>query len=316
MTCSVLIVYDRPKDFAPMLAAAFPTVSFDYATRPQEIQPTLERCRPEVVFSIKHTDFPGNTHRPIVSFASVRWVQVGGSGYEHLLPWDSARLTVTNGAGVLSRYLAETVTGAMLALNGGLFAYFDRQRQKIWQPNPFRPLCEQTLLVVGLGSIGGQVAANAKALGMHVMGIRRRPEPHPAADEVFGPDRLEEVVGRADVVSLHVRLTDQTRHLFDRRVLAAMQPEALLINTSRGPVVDQTALAEALGSGHLKGAYLDVFDREPLPADSPLWHLPNVILTPHAADCVTDWPRKFADFFGANLRRWIDGRPLLNLVVP
>ena len=106
----------------------------------------------------------------------------------------------------------------------------------------------------------------------------------------------------------------QPRHVIGRRALAAMKPGALLINTARGPIVDESALSEALRSGHLGGAYLDVFEEEPLPPDSPLWRLENVILTPHASDNVTNWPRRFAEFFADNLERRRSGAPLLNLV--
>jgi phosphoglycerate dehydrogenase-like enzyme len=311
---SVLVLHDRPDDFRDLLRARFPDLAIAYATTPEEVAPALEEARPEVVFSIKQPDFPGSTHRPAVDFASVRWFQVGGSGFEHIVPWDGGRLTVTNCAGVLSRFLAETVTGAMLMLNGGFPRYLRQQAEALWAPHPFRPISDQTLLVVGLGEIGGQVAANAKALGMRVLGIRRRQEPHPAVDELLPPDALFDALARADVVSLHLRLGEETRGLFGRRAFAAMRPGALFINTARGPIVEEAALVEALRSGHLGGAYLDVFETEPLPPESPLWGFETAVLTPHASDNVTDWPRIFAAFFADNLDRWRAGEPLRNRV--
>ena len=312
----VLIAHDAPDDFRDLLTARLPDVEFVYATTAQGVIDALTRHDPEVVFSIKHPGFPGPAHTPIPAHPSVRWIQIGGSGFDHLLPWDAARVTVTNGAGVLAPYLAESVTGAMLALGCGFLSYVGQQRARQWNPVAFTPLRDRTLLVVGFGRIGECVACNAKALGMRVLAIRGTPAPHPAADEMHGPDALPALLPEADFVSLHVRLNAATRGLLSRERLAAIKPGAYLINTSRGPVVDEAALIDALRSGHLGGAYLDVFETEPLPADSPLWAMPNVLITPHASDNIHGWPRRFAELFANNLARWRAGEPLLNPVTP
>lgn len=316
MQVPVLIIHNRPDDFRTALEDSFPDLRFVYATCPDEVRPALEANDPEIVFSIKQSIFPAESHRPALDWPSVRWVQVGGSGYEHFIPWDVSRLTVTNCVGVLAPFLAETVIGALLALNTGLLRYAGQQRNRVWRPIPFRPLAGQTLLVVGLGSIGGLVARNAKALGMHVIGIRRSGGENPWADEILPPESLTEVIGRADAVSIHVRVTPETVDLVNRDLLAAVKPGALLLNTSRGAVVDEAALAEALTEGRLGGAYLDVFKEEPLPGDSPLWDLPNLLISPHASDNVFDWSARFAGFFSRNLKRYLAGEPLLNVVQP
>ena len=312
----VLIAHNSPDDFRDLLAARFPDLEFVYATTADEILDSLARHDPEAAFSIKHPGFPSTAHTPIPAHPSVRWIQIGGSGFDHLLPWDTRRITVTNGAGVLAPYLAEGVTGAMLALGCGFLNYVEQRRARRWKPVAFTPLRDRTLLVVGLGRIGECVARNAKALGMRVLGIRGTPAPHPAADEVHGPDALHTLLPRTDFVSLHVRLNPTTRGLLSREALAAMKPGAYLVNTSRGPVVDETALIDALRSGHLAGAYLDVFETEPLPPESPLWVMPNVLVTPHASDNVHGWPRRFAELFADNLDRWRAGGPLVNVVTP
>ena len=138
-------------------------------------------------------------------------------------------------------------------LSRGFLNYIEQQRTRCWKPVPFTPLRERTLLVVGFGRIGECVARNAKALGLRVLAIRGTPAPHPAADEMHGPDALDALLPAADFVSLHVRLNAATRGLLSRERLAAMKPGAFLVNTSRGPVVDETALIEALRSGHLGG---------------------------------------------------------------
>ena len=312
----VLVAHDKPDDFRDLLARRFPDVEFVYATTAPGIMEALATRGPEVVFSIKHPGFPGAAHVPIPAHPSVRWIQVGGSGFDHLAPWDAGRVTVTNGAGVLAPFLAETVTGAMLALGCGILGYVEQQRARIWKPVPFTPLRDRTLLVIGFGAIGECVSRNAKALGMRVLAIRATPVPHPAADEMHGPHALEALLPAADFVSLHVRLNPETRGLLSREAIAVMKPGAYLVNTSRGPVVDETALVDALRSGHLGGAYLDVFDTEPLPIESPLWTMPNVLITPHASDNVHGWPRRFAALFADNIGRWRAGERLLNPVTP
>ena len=312
---TVLIVYDRPDAFRQYLEERFPDLNFCYVNDPDRVEEGLNQHRPEVVFSIKHIGMPKEVHRPLVNYPGVKWVQVGGSGYDHLPPWDPSRTTVTNSAGVLARFLAETVTGAMIALAGRFPTYWEQQRNRVWQTNPFRPLVGQTLLVVGVGRIGEWVARNAKALGMHVIGIRASSAPAPV-DELYTPDRLPYVIGRADFVSLHLRLNSNTENLIDRSMLHTMKAGAYLLNTSRGQLVDEEALIDLLRSGHLAGAYLDVFQTEPLPYAHPFWEMPNVMLTPHSSDSVENWDRRFAEFFAENLDRYLAGKPLRNVVMP
>ncbi len=313
---AVLVIHDHPEDVDEFLRERFPGQRFEYATNAEAVRPALAAHDPEVVLSLGYSGFPGRSHRPAVEHPSVRWVHVGGSGYEHLAPWDTARVQVTNSVGVLSPFLAETVIGAMLALNGHLLTYHAQQQRREWRPIAFRPIAGQTLAVVGLGHIGACVARNARALGMRVIGLRRTPSASDAADEVLPLAQLHDALARADVVSLHLRLSDATRHLVDAAAFAAMRPGALFINTSRGAVVDETALVDALRSGHLGGACLDVFEQEPLPAESPLWAMPNVLVTPHASDNVHDFPVRFAALFADNYERYLAGEALLNRVRP
>ncbi|MFK7800008.1 MAG: D-2-hydroxyacid dehydrogenase [Anaerolineae bacterium] len=310
----VLIAHTEPEDFRDLLLSRFPDDELFFTDKPGELVEDLARHQPEAVFTIKQKSFPSHFHPPIMSCKSVRWVQVGGSGYEHIGRWDTGKIQVTNCGGVLARFLAETVTGAMITLNNNTFTFRDQQRAKVWQTAQFRPLVGQTLLIVGLGHIGQWVAHNAKALGMHVIGVRRSNTPHLAVDELITPDKLKDVIGRADVVSLHLRLNDETHHLINADMLSAMKQGSMLINTSRGGVIDQQALIDALNSGHIGTAYLDVFDPEPLPADSPLWKMNNVLITPHTSDHVKDWPLIFGNFFAENLERFKTGQPLKNVV--
>ena len=312
----VLVVYDQPQQFRDALETRFPTASFHFATTGAEVKPALAAADPNVILSIKHPAFPGHEHRPVIDHASVRWVHVGGSGYEQFVPWEAKRITLTNSAGVLSRFLAETITGAILLLNSNFLGYLSSQRRAEWRPLGFTPLENQTLLIVGVGAIGGALADNVKALGMRVLGIRSSDQPHRSVDRMHKPHELLEVIGEADYVSLHARLTEETTHLIDEPALAAMKKGARLVNTARGAVVDEQALIHSLNAEHLGGAYLDVFETEPLAASSPLWQMENVFITPHASDAVTDWAERFADFFADNLERWCQGEPLLNVIAP
>lgn len=310
----VLVVWDRPQDFRDLLARRFPDIDFRYAASVEEVRAALRRAAPEVVFSIKHERFPAESHRLAAGCPGVKWVQVGGSGYDHLAPVDLSGVTITNAAGVLAPYLAETVVGMMLAWNGNLFRYSEQQRSGTWRAIPFTPLRGRTLLVIGLGAVGDCVAAGAGALGMRVLGANRSPRPDARVDAVYGLEDVDRPLSEADFVSVHLRLNDDTRHFIGRQRLRAMKHGAFFINTSRGAVVDTDALMESLRSGRVAGAYLDVFEQEPLPPDHPLWRMPNVSLTPHAADQVADWPARFAQFFADNLGRWIQNRPLVNEV--
>jgi len=173
----------------------------------------------------------------------------------------------------------------------------------------------KTLAVIGVGHIGGGAAEQAKQLGMRVIGIRRTPRPHPAVDEMFGPRALHKVLARADIVLLNTALTSHTRFLMGRREFALMKPGAGFINMSRGGLVDPQALEEALRTGHLGGAMIDVSYPEPLPADASLWDAPNLIITPHVlSDDIEHYIPRTLDIFFDNIRRYIAGKPLRNVV--
>ncbi|MEM7407770.1 MAG: D-2-hydroxyacid dehydrogenase [Pseudomonadota bacterium] len=313
---SVLILHEDAAEARVALGHLQDTETLIFVDRPEAIESALWQHDPEAVFTLKAPGMPGAAMRPVMEHSSVRLVYVGGSGYDHLLPLDNGAVTLTNAAGVLAAHLAETVTGAMLALNGHFLHYAAQAHRRVWQPRAFRPIAGQTLLVVGLGHIGACVARNAAALGMRVIATRRTPSPHPAVDAVYGGDALEELLPEADVVSVHLRLTPETRHLFNDGRFALMRDGSLFLNTARGGVVDEPALARALSGGRVRGAYLDVFETEPLPNDSPLWSMANVLLTPHTADNVHGWRSQLLAHFADTLHRWRQGQDLPNRVTP
>jgi phosphoglycerate dehydrogenase-like enzyme len=231
-------------------------------------------------------------------------------------------VVMTNSRGNSSTTIAEHVIAVSLALLRDLPLAWRRQAERVWAQNEFdagariRTLRGARVLIVGLGSIGAAAARLAAAFGADVAGIRRHPArgPVPGTAEVFGPDALLDQLPRADVVVLCAPQTADTWHIVGARELDVMKAGAVLVNVSRGKLVDEAALLRALESGRLRGAALDVFEHEPLRADSPLWGRPDVLITPHVSGFHEGYWPEATRLFAENLRRFTAGEPLLNLV--
>ncbi len=222
-----------------------------------------------------------------------------------------ARLTTSSGASAPP--IAGTVMMYLLALSRGLPRMLRAQAAHEWAPEPFRDLDGQRIVVIGYGPIGQEVVRLATAFRMDPVVVRRAArgdEPCP----VRTIDELSAAVGDADAVVVALPLADETRGLIDAEIIAAMAPTAVFVNVGRGELVDQAALSEALASGRLAGAGLDVFDPEPLPADDPLWDLSNVIITPHNSGSSDGTTQRVAEIFLDNLGRFVRGEPLRNEV--
>lgn len=276
-------------------------------------------------------------HRPsdLQRASDLRWQQALSAGVEHLLqPGDwPPTVTLTNGKGVYATAIGQYVIGAVLRVAEQVDARLALQRDHHWPEEENRYTGRQvrgtTIVIVGYGGIGREIARLAAAFGMRVLAVTARPERR--SDEAFrvtgtgdpdgeiperivGLDRLAETVAEADFVAVTVPLTPGSRGLVDRSVLAALHPDAWIINTGRGPVIEQGALLEALTERRIGGAVLDVFDEEPLPADHPLWTAPNAILTPHVSGSETGTALR--DLVAENLARFSSGRSLVNVVDP
>lgn len=227
-------------------------------------------------------------------------------------------IVVSNSRQIQSTPIAEHVFAMLLALTRRLPLAFARQQQATWAQNEFGAaqlpdvLRGQCLGIVGLGSIGAAVARLGVAFGMDVVGVRRDASlgGPPGVRQVWGSDDLDALVEVADVVVLAAPLTAGTAAMFDRARIARMRPGARLVNVARGPLVDSTALAEALVAGRLGGAALDVVHEEPLPSSHPLWAAPNLVLTPHTSGFRPNHWLDVADLFIDNLRRWEAGAPV------
>jgi phosphoglycerate dehydrogenase-like enzyme len=223
---------------------------------------------------------------------------------------------VTSASGVHDEALSDYVIGAVLLWNLDFPRFFREQQERSWRPGELVPAAGQTLAILGLGSVGALAASKAKKLGMKVIGLKARPEIRPeGVDEVHGVEKLREVAARSEFLALTLPLTPSTRGLVSEDVLQSMKPGAVLINISRGGIVDEAALVSALREGPLRGAVMDVFASEPLPKESELWALPNLVITPHTGD-IQGWQKKVTELFCENLARWYEGAPLRNLVDP
>jgi D-2-hydroxyacid dehydrogenase (NADP+) len=251
----------------------------------------------------------------------LRWMHLPNAGVDHpvfaRLLERGVRLSTSSGAA--AEPIAQTVIGAVLALARGFPSWADAQRRRAWEPRnleaPPRDLRGQTLTIFGLGAIGLEVARLARAVGLRVIGVRRNPGlAVGAVDECHPPAMLDELLPRTDWLVLACPLTAETRNRIDAAALARMPAGARLLNVSRGEVVDETALIAALRSGHLGGAYLDVFREEPLPATSPLWDLPNVIVSPHDSSPSAGNVARQTTLLIRNLERLLAGEPLENEV--
>jgi phosphoglycerate dehydrogenase-like enzyme len=249
--------------------------------------------------------------------ARLRWFHFSFTGVDHPVfqPFLERGIPVTNSPGSAAEPIAQSAIGGLLMLARGFLRWGDAQRRRAWEPirdaDAPGDLRGQTMLVLGLGSIGAEIARLGRALGLHVVGVRRSlSNPGGHAHEVHPPEALPSLLPGAEWLVLACPLTDETRRVIDADALARLPRRAHLINVSRGEVVDEKALVAALAGGTLAGAYLDVFEVEPLPADSPLWGLPNVILSPHNSAVSSGNEARQVAIFLANLVRFGRGEPL------
>jgi len=258
----------------------------------------------------------------------LHWIQATSSGIGQFVRSHeyAARMpdtVITTASGVHSVPLAEFAVMSMLMHSRGALHVLGEQRRSHWERYAGTDLSDRTVVVVGLGAVGTEVARLAKALRMRVIGVKRDPESAPPdlpadrlVDRLVGPEELAEALAEAEFLVLIAPHTEETEGMIGADELAALPKGATLINIGRGALVDEVALIEALRRGHLGGAYLDVFVEEPLPADSPLWSMPNVLVSPHSASTSDRENSRIVDLFCENLGRYLAGEQLLNVLAP
>ena len=253
--------------------------------------------------------------------AHLEWMHVFNAGLDHPIYAEmlSRGVRLTTSSGSTAEPIAQTAIAALLMLARNFPRWIAAQASRAWEPMQGADvppdLRGENVLVVGLGHIGKAFARIAQALGLHVIGVRRSP---PASDdpvdELHAPERLPELLPRAQWLVIACPLTAETRGLIDAGALARLPRGARVINVARGEIVDEAALIAALKRAHLGGAYLDVFEKEPLPADSPLWRMQNVLISPHNSAAAAGNDARVYAIFRDNLQRWLRGAPLVNEV--
>lgn len=240
----------------------------------------------------------------------LEWVQSSWAGVDHLCREGSRRdYILTSAKGMFGSLISEYVMTYIFALERRLFVMRKNQLEQRWQPLPYRPANKINLGIVGLGSIGRQVALTARHFGLRVTGLNRSGKPCDAVEKVYTANNQGSFFAELDYVVLTLPATRQTRHFIHADVLGLMRPSAVLINTGRGNSVKETDLVDALEKGIIGGAVLDVFEDEPLDTESPLWKIPNVYITPHTA--AISFPNDIAGIFFENYHRFLSQERLL-----
>lgn len=251
----------------------------------------------------------------------LQWVQLSSAGIDRLSgsPVLRSNLTITTSSGVHAAPVSEYVIGMMIALAKRLPEAMQARAEMNWRPYAPNELEGRTVGIVGAGHIGSRIAHVAKALGMRVIGMRVpvgwRGSGRPNFDELIPSRELHRLLGESDYVVLSVPLTEETRGLIGGPELGAMKPTAVIVNSSRGPVIDEEALIDALKEERIAGAALDVFSEEPLPPESEFWRLDNVIITPHIGGGSPRVLERVIDLFCDNLSHYLVGEPMFNVYV-
>jgi D-2-hydroxyacid dehydrogenase (NADP+) len=308
--------WNAPPWFSKRLQQEFPRV--DVVNLPDYTRVDEEIVDAEIViaWSIK----PGQ----IAAAKKLRWIHSPAAAVHQLMFPEliHSEIVLTNAREVHGPVVAEHVIALVFALAKKIPASVRLQQKHIWgqqilwdEVPRIREVAGATLGIIGLGSIGRPTVKNAKAMGMRVIAAREHPEKgSEGADVVIGMTQVHQLFTEADYIVLAAPVTDSTRSIANAERLALMKPDACLINVGRGPLVDEAALATALREKKIGGAALDVFPKEPLAADSPLWDVPNLLITPHTAALTTKlWERHYA-LFSENLRRYLNGDALLAVV--
>jgi phosphoglycerate dehydrogenase-like enzyme len=272
---------------------------------------------------VSSIDVPTDPRFPLRDLAAaapkLKFIHITGAGIEPLLPldWLPKGVSLINNSGVHGSKTGEFAAMALLMLNARIPETVKNQQSAKWA-QVFTPVIRgKTVVVIGLGDMGGAAARAAKRLGLRVIGVRREMRPHRHADQVVGVRDLGKAFKHADFVFVAAPLTPATRHIVDEKMLALLKPGAGLINVGRAGLVDYDALRARLESGDLGGAILDVFEQEPLPANSPLWQTRNLIVVPHcSSDDLDRYMPLTLDLVFENVARLIAGRRLKNRVDP
>lgn len=315
MPLKILMIADPAATYLAGLSRAPQDVQIVVSNQPSEL--AEHAADADAVVNAFHD--PGLLAAVLNASPKVRWIHSMWTGVETmLLPELVAHpAPLTNGRGVFREALADWTVAVMLHFSFDFPRVLRQQAAGVWGPFVAESLRGKTLGIVGYGGIGSAAAQRARAFGVRTAALRRRPElfeQSSLVDDTFLPAQLNDLIAASDYLLLSTPLTAETKGMIGAAQIAALKPTAVLINVGRGPVVDENALIAALAAGRIRGAALDVFEQEPLPAGHPFYTLPNVFLSPHTADRVEDFPGPALSAFLENLDRFRKGDALMNLV--
>lgn len=312
----VLLHTDKPESACDIVQKQHSDLVIHTCNTYSELPARLAETKAEVVYSVRFAGTPDFPRQSLLSADHVKWISVGGSGTDHLLPWDPAQLIVTNAAGVAADMMAEYVLGCVLSFRLNLRHFHRAQQHHQWVGGSVTPVAGQTALLIGLGQTNLAVAKRLQAMDVQVLGVRANPVPADNVDQVYPTDALATLLPRADIIVVAVPLLPATQQLLSHNEFQSMKANSILVDVSRGGVVDEAALIHALQSGHLAAAALDVFTEEPLPSGHALWDMQNVIITPHCSSVYEGWEDRSVEMFAHNLHRYRRGQTLDRVVDP
>lgn len=310
---TLLVTHTVPPETAEELLDALreelPDADILSAATPEETDERLDQADALIT---------GRLDADLLARADVQWVQALSAGVDSYPQeaMEEAGIVLTNASGVHAEPIGEQVLGAMLSFERRFLESQRNKERNSWERVEGGELKGKTLGIVGVGAIGGRVAELGSAFGMEVLGTKRNPETMPeVVDEAFGADGYTELCRRADYLVVACPLTEETEGLIGSAEFRLLSRDAVLVNIARGEVADEEALIRALQYGQIRGAALDVFETEPLPADSPLWDLSNVLLTPHMAGSTPKKAGRWAEIIGENYRRFGTDEAYVNRIL-
>ena len=316
MQLNLLISFDLPETCVQKIKAVSPNLKIQQSHDGRELANLIKQA--DILFA-------GYFSREMFGSASrLKWIQTHFAGVERFLYPEvvNSQVIITNAGGVSSIPISEQVMGMMLCLSRKLHIFIDNQPECKWRTSELEllpqleELAGKTVGIVGLGRIGAEIAKKAKCFGMKVIATKRKASTQAPShvDKLVAVENLNELLADSDYVVLQLPLTDETREMFGEQQFRSMKRTAYLINTGRGEVVKEDALIKALKEGTIAGAALDTFAIEPLPKDSALWGMKNVIITPHVAGFTPNYLDRLTDLFCENLKRFIRNEKLINVV--
>src|SRR5438477_3006323 len=278
----VLVFYDKPEEFLDSIVARFPSLRFHCCRRYADLDATIAKVRPQIAFACKFEPKPF-PRAALIDCPTLEWLSIGFAGVDHIVPWDDVKLVVTNASGVAAKEMAQYVLAAIFGLHQRFPHFARRQAEGVWDYQLIRSASGARVGLIGLGHTGEAIARLCRPDGLSVVACRASASPSTLVVCIYPPGGLHAMLSEVDVTIVCAALTPATRDLLDAKAFAAMRKGSYFINVARGAIVVEAALIDALRSGQLAGAVIDVARTEPLPANDALWDAPNLLITPHTS---------------------------------